>query len=461
MNNESPTAYKAWSGSLLADLPQVAALGPSQQIAIDTVARVLPFRVNRYVVEELIDWSAAPDDPIFRLTFPQREMLDPADFDAVRRLVGGDKAEMKVLVASIRGRLNPHPAGQITQNVPTLDGAPVQGLQHKYRETVLLFPSAGQTCHAYCTYCFRWAQFIGDADLRFATNEMEPVVRYLRAHPEVTDVLITGGDPMIMKTPVLRRYVEPLLDIPSVQTIRIGTKSVAWWPQRFTTDADADDALRLFEDVVRSGRHLALMAHYSHPRELEPEIAREALRRIAATGALVRCQAPLIRRVNDDAGVWAELWRRQVALGASPYYMFVERDTGPRGYFEVPLARALSIYRDAIAQVGGLARTARGPVLSCGPGKVQVLGVAEQARRKQFVLRFLQARDPSNIGRLFFARYSERAAWVDQLDIEGGEALGFDPLDSRAVQPCLPRAPTTSRLGSTAMRAALRATATS
>lgn len=398
---------------------------------------MLPFRVNRYVVEQLIDWSAAPNDPMFRLTFPDRRMLEAKDFRAVRaRAEAADKTGLRSVVADIRARLNPHPAGQTTSNVPSLDGEPVRGLQHKYRETVLLFPSAGQTCHTYCSYCFRWAQFVGDADLRFATREMEAVVRYLRAHPEVSDVLITGGDPMVMKTRVLRRYVEPLLGIPSVRTVRIGTKSVAWWPQRFVTDADADDALRLFEQVVASGRHLALMAHYSHPRELQPDIARRAVQRIRATGATVRCQAPLIRGVNDDADVWAELWRMQVSVGAVPYYMFVERDTGPRGWFEVTLDRALSIYRDAAAQVGGLARTARGPTMSCTPGKLRLVGVTGAGNRKRFVLQFLQARDPELVGELVFAQWDAKASWIDQLSVDDGERFGL-PATSDTAQPNL------------------------
>lgn len=135
---------------------------------------------------------------------------------------------------------------------------------------MLIFPRQGQTCHAYCTYCFRWPQFVGESDLRIATDDIATTSAYLRAHPEVTSALITGGDPMVMSTEVLRRYVEPLLEIESVQSIRIGTKSLAFWPYRFLTDRDADDVLRLFEKVVASGRHLALMAHFTHPQELRP-----------------------------------------------------------------------------------------------------------------------------------------------------------------------------------------------
>ena len=139
-----------------------------------------------------------------------------------------------------------------------------------------------------------------------------------------------------------------------------------------------------------AGRHLAVMAHYSHPRELETPAAQLALRRIIDTGAVVRCQAPCIRHVNDSAAAWAELWRLQVQLGAVPYYMFVERDTGPKNYFELPLARVLEIFRGARQQVSGLARTARGPSMSATPGKVVVRGTAEIHGEQVFVLEFLQ-----------------------------------------------------------------------
>jgi len=157
------------------------------------------------------------------------------------------------------------------------------------------------------------------------------------------------------------------------------------------------------------------MAHYSHPRELSTGIAQKALRRVLATGAVVRCQAPVVKHVNDDADVWAELWRTQVRLGAVPYYMFVARDTGARRYFEIPLVRAHDIYRDAMSRVSGLARTVRGPSMSATPGKVVIDGMAEIAGERVFVLRLLQARDPAWVGRPFFAALDEAAAWFDDL----------------------------------------------
>ncbi len=413
-------------------IPELQRLPREELQAMQAVSAVLPFRVNNYVVENLIRWERVPEDPLYQLTFPQRGMLADEDFAAMLELVrkGASEAEVRAEARRIQLAMNPHPAGQLELNVPTHAGEPLPGMQHKYRETVLFFPSQGQTCHAYCTYCFRWPQFVGLDELKFASREVDTLVAYLKAHREVSSVLFTGGDPMIMKTAVLRRYIEPLLGpgLEHVTSIRIGTKAPAYWPHRFVTDGDADDLLRLFEATRAAGKTLALMAHYSHPRELETPVAQAALRRIQATGAVVRCQAPLIRRVNDKATIWADMWRLQVQLGAVPYYMFVERDTGPKNYFDVPLARALEIFQEAYRLVSGLARTVRGPSMSATPGKVKVLGTAEVHGEKVFVLTFEQGRDPSWVGRPFFARFDPRATWLDQLQPAFGEQeFFFDP----------------------------------
>jgi L-lysine 2,3-aminomutase len=301
-------------------------------------------------------------------------------------------------------------------NVPIEGDTPIPGLQHKYRETVLYFPAHGQTCHAYCTYCFRWAQFIGDPGLKFAAADPAGLSRYLARHPAVTDVLITGGDPLIMSTARVSAHIEPLLEVASVQTIRFGTKALAYWPDRFVADEDSAALLRLFEKIVASGRTCAVMAHFSHPREIDQTVTEIAIRRIRDTGTRIFCQAPLIGRVNDDPAVWNDLWRREFQLGTVPYYMFIERDTGPQNYFKVPLSRAVQIFQNAYRDLPGLARTVRGPVMSATPGKVVIDGVADGPSPQRLFLRFLQARDPAIVGQPFTARCDPRASWLTDLD---------------------------------------------
>lgn len=409
--------FRAYTSKHLDELTARAGFGDEERLAIRAVATVLPFRVNSYVIDELIDWDAAPDDPIYRLTFPQADMLPEADVARIADLLRRDAPRQEINRAAneVRARLNPHPAGQLQLNLPKIGEEPMPGVQHKYHETVLFFPKQGQTCHSYCTYCFRWAQFVGEPDLKMATDEIDRLVAYLRQHPEVTSVLLTGGDPMIMGEAVLRRYVEPLLEVETLESIRIGTKSLAYWPQRFVTDPDADDTLRLFEQVVNAGKNLAFMAHFSHPREMEPDMVQEAVRRIRGTGSVIRTQAPLIRTINDDPETWASMWRTHVRHGMIPYYMFVERDTGPQDYFAVPLAEAYEIFRRAYNSVSGLARTVRGPSMSATPGKVCVDGVTEVNGEKVFLLHFIQARDPELVNRPFFAKYDEKAVWLFDL----------------------------------------------
>lgn len=190
--------YKAYSRKNILAHYYFKNLPPDLIRAVMAVSTVLPFRVNNYVMEELIDWDNIPDDPIFQLTFPQSDMLEKQELDRMQHLLDNDASPQEIQIAArqIQMGLNPHPAGQMDMNVPVENGKAFKGMQHKYRETALFFPSHGQTCHAYCTYCFRWPQFVGLDKLKFASRETDTLVDYLRGHPEITDVLFTGGDPL-------------------------------------------------------------------------------------------------------------------------------------------------------------------------------------------------------------------------------------------------------------------------
>jgi KamA family protein len=400
-------------------LPQLSRFGAERLFEMQVVGSILPFRANSYVVNELIDWEAAPDDPVFRMVFPHREMLDPESYEAMAAAIrrGAPSSEIRELAAHIQTGLNPHPADQTSMNVPTMDDEPLDGLQHKYPETVLFFPSEGQTCHSYCTFCFRWPQFVQSNALRMATVARDRVADYLRGQPAVSDLLITGGDPFVMKARRLRLLLDPLggRDLGHVQNIRFGTKALSYWPHRFVTDPDADELLDVLRWLIGLGKHVAVMAHYNHWRELEPAIATEAVARLQETGAVIRTQSPLLRGVNDDPQVWSQLWRTQVRLGMVPYYMFVVRDTGARSSFDVPLVRAWEIYAEAVQAVSGLCRTVRGPVMSTSPGKIEICGTCEAGGEKLISLRFLQSRDPSWSYRPFFAARDDEATWFGDL----------------------------------------------
>lgn len=394
---------------------------------------------------------------------------------------GTDRVKMQHIADSMRRRMNPHPGKQKEENVPILGGKRVPGMQHKYQETVLIFPAEvrssctsvwavadykltriswkEQFCHTYCTYCFRWAQFtaVGSSQA-FSTRDRTLVTEYVRSQPQVSGVLFTGGDPMVMKAATMAEYITPLLPDnggpPNLETIRIGTKSLAWRPERYLSDPDAGELLSLFARTVDAGLNLTIQAHFTHPRELLDPTTQKAIRAVRSTGAMVRCQAPLMyvlsqlnstsplesspitftfiatsdinrRHINDHSLTWAEMWRQQTRQGMVPYYMFVERDTGASHYFSVPLASTAQIFAAAYATVSGTARIVRGPCMSTSPGKVCVLGDEMVAGQRVLVLQFLQARDPRWCRRVFFAEYDPDVVWSDQLRPAFGEKEFF------------------------------------
>lgn len=420
--------YKVYSLHNFKKIPQIQKHLTQEQIFdIEIVGNVLPFKANNYVVDELIDWKNIPNDPIFILTFPQKDMLKPNHYKMMRKAILNEapKSEIKRLANKIRLELNPHPAGQ-EHNVPKIDGKKLTGIQHKYDQTMLFFPTQGQTCHAFCTFCFRWPQFTGMDELKFAMKESELMIKYLKQNPQITDVLFTGGDPMVMSAKRLKAYIEPILnEVPTVRNIRIGTKSLAYWPYRYLTDKDSQDVLDVFKMITDAGVHLAIMAHFNHVNELQTVAVEHAIASIRKTGAQIRTQSPLLAHINDDPIVWRDMWKRQVSLGCIPYYFFMARDTGAKDYFAVSLDDAWQIFRTAYQQVSGLARTVRGPSMSAGPGKIHMLGVTEINGETVYALRFLQGRNSDWVHRPFFAKYDPKATWIDELVPAFGEEEFF------------------------------------
>ena len=410
--------YRAYTLKTFKKISQISKLSDEQIFDIEVVGEVLPFKANNYVVDELIDWDNFENDPIYILTFPQKDMLSAKHYNRMAELIksGASRPEIIKAANQIRMELNPNPAGQV-HNVPELNGEKLVGIQHKYDETMLFFPTQGQTCHAYCTFCFRWPQFTGIDELKFAMRQVDLIVEYLKQNPSITDLLFTGGDPMVMKSKVFEQYIDAILaaNIPNLKTIRIGTKTLGYWPYRYTSDDDAQQLLDVFKKIYDNGLNLSIMAHFNHINEMSTEAVEQAVKNIRATGAVIRTQSPLMKNLNADADMWARMWRKQVDWGMIPYYMFIARETGAQEYFAITLEEAWDIFRKAYAQVSGVCRTVRGPSMSANPGKVQVTGVTEINGEKVYVLNFIQGRNSDWVGRPFFAKFDPKALWLDDL----------------------------------------------
>jgi L-lysine 2,3-aminomutase len=146
MNKFKPLGIQA-----LKQTPYWSRLGAELQEAAEVIGELLEFRTNTYVLERLINWDNVPNDPMFRMIFPHPSMLSESDYARLRDVrSAGDQAQLASLVRTIRESMNPQPGGQLTHNVPSLNGRALPGLQHKYPHTVVFLPSAAQTCHAYC-----------------------------------------------------------------------------------------------------------------------------------------------------------------------------------------------------------------------------------------------------------------------------------------------------------------------
>lgn len=401
------------------------------------VSHIITFKTTDHMVNNLIDWNKVPDDPMFQLSFPQPDMLPKTVVDSIKELSkkhDPSTNEFKKGIFEIGKLMNPHCAAQHA-NKPKLvqeDGSikKIDGLQHKYRETCLYFYKPAQHCFSNCTYCFRWPQLIGFEP--FQNENPKELFDYLSMKKMLTDVLFTGGDPGTLNVKHWEKLLLPMIEgeykdkLQHIVNLRIGTRALTFWPERFVSDPDSTELLKLFEKVnTQSNKQIQIMSHLSHFQELEPEITHQAIRNLRDAGCNIRSQSPIIKHINDDANIWSTKWTKEVSLGIIPYYMFVERDTGPKAYFEIPLVRALDMFNEAHANVSGLARTVRGPSMSCTPGKVRVTGVSEIGGEKVFTLQFLQGRNADWCKRLFYAKYDPQASWMDDLKPAFGEEKFF------------------------------------
>lgn len=249
-------------------------------------------------------------------------------------------------------------------------------------------------------------------------HDLEPALRYVARHPEITDVLLTGGDPLVLPTERLAPVVRRFAAMPHVRTVRVGSKTPAFRPRRLLDDPALAE---LVAEVVDIGAAFYLMAHFDHPRELTDD-ACDAIRMVREAGGQAVNQCPLIRGVNDDPGTLAELFEAATELGMPQYYLFQGRPTRGNAPFRVPLVRAWRIFDAARRRCSGLSRRVR-LVMSHATGKIEVLCVDD----RRIHLRYHRARRVADESRVLVVRRDDGACWFDDLVPVGpasGEAHG-------------------------------------
>jgi KamA family protein len=277
------------------------------------------------------------------------------------------------------------------------------GLEHKYNSTALLLVS--NVCDGICRYCFRKRVFIEPQSEYL--RDLPAALAYIKQHHEITNILLTGGDPLVLTTSKLENIIRQLREIGHVKIIRIGTKMPAFNPSRIIDDPAL---LEMVNKYSTKRKKIYFMTHFVHPRELT-DLAVRAVRLLRKAGAIIANQMPLIRGVNDNPDVLAELLAELSFIGAVPYYIFQCRPAIGNKTYTVPIERGYEIIEQAKAQVSGLAKRARF-VMSHSSGKIEIIGKTEE----RVYFKYHRAASDEDSGRFLVFKSNPNACWLDDYD---------------------------------------------
>ncbi len=348
-------------------LSKVDGLAEAEVAELKEVEDKFVFRSNDYY-NSLIDWTD-PNDPIRKIVIPStNELSEWGEIDASN--------EHKYSVAD--------------------------GVEHKYQDTALILMN--NICGAYCRFCFRKRLFMhGNDD---TVNDLQDAFSYIKSHKEINNVLLTGGDPLIVSTPKLKKVLVEIDAIEHIKIIRLGTKIIPFNPHRVLDDAELPKMLAEINKTTR----VYIMLHINHPREITPEV-REAIKILQSHNIKITNQTPLLKGVNDNVEVIKELLEELSFMGVPPYYMFQCRPTLGNDDFSVPIETAVNIFNTATSEISGLAARVRF-VMSHETGKIEILGQIDG--RTYF--KYHRAAEVSNRGKLFSLKSNPNARWLEDYE---------------------------------------------
>jgi KamA family protein len=352
----------------LDELQEYVNLTTEESKRLQEVIDLHPMSIPRYYLS-LID-PKDPQDPIRKMAVPSMNELDVSGFYDT----SGEKENTKL-----------------------------PGLQHKYKNTVLLLSI--NVCSMYCRHCFRKRMVgLSNEEIMGRFNE---TYEYIAGHSEVNNVLISGGDSLMLPTQVIGYLLEKLTRLPHLDYIRFGTRMVLTYPDRILKD---NELLEVFQAYARKNRRIYLSTQFNHPNEIT-EMSTEAVSRIIDSGVILNNQTVLLKGVNDSPEVLAELQKNLVRIGVNPYYVFQCRPVKRvKSHFRVPLAEGCRIVEKARGMLDGLSKRFR-YAMSHENGKIEILGIMGN----EMFFKHQQAKDPKDSSRFFKCRLDEDAGWLDEL----------------------------------------------
>lgn len=347
-------------------LKQIKGMSDTDRKRLQPVMDQFDFLSNEYYLG-LINWDD-PQDPIRRIIIPHPQELDEW------------------------GRMDPSDEGKYSV---------LRGVQHKYESTALFL--ASEACGGYCRFCFRKRLFI-HPEQRESLTDVEAALEYVRAHPEINNVLLTGGDSLMLPTSRLEPIIAGLREIDHVRIIRLGTKLMSYNPYRVLNDPELP---RLVQRYSRPDARMYFMLHFNHPREIT-EQAVTACDTLLRSGAILCNQTPMLHGVNDSPKVLGELFNTLSFIGVPPYYVFLCRPTVGNRPFAVPVETAHQVFQEARNMCSGLGKRAK-LTMSHATGKIEVLA----STTDQIIFRYHRAAIPEQSGEVIVCKQNPDAYWFD------------------------------------------------
>jgi lysine 2,3-aminomutase len=307
------------------------ALADAGLLAVDTVTAVEAV-AQRYAISLTPTMrqriAGVPDDPVAQQFVPRVEELDGSD-------------------------------DELTDPIGDAAFTPVPGITHRYRDRVLLKPL--HVCPVYCRFCFR-REAVGPGQGLLSNADLQGAYEYVRAHPEIWEVILTGGDPLILSPDRLRAIVTTLAGIEHVGVVRVHTRVPVVAPERITDE---------LVDALSTETPVWIVVHCNHRQELGPAAA-GALRRLSRGGIPLLSQTVLLKGINDTAEALEELFRALVRLRVKPYYLH-QADLAPgTGHFRTTIAAGQDLVRQLRGPVSGLCQPTYVLDLPGGHGKVPI-----------------------------------------------------------------------------------------
>jgi len=351
------------------DLRQYITVSSQEEKLLQKVIDIHPMYITRYYMS-LIN----PDDkndPIRKLIVPSVEELDVSgSYDT-----SGEQENTKAV-----------------------------GLQHKYDQTALVLSTS--SCSAYCRFCFR-KRLVG-LESSEILSRFNDAVDYIKEHKEINNVLISGGDPFVLPTELLEEFLDKISSIPHVRAIRFGSRVPVTFPDRILDDSSILDVLKKYS---LKDRRVYVITHFNHPRELT-EKSIDVIDGLIRSSVIVNNQVPLLKGINDKPETLAELLNKLVSIGVSSYYVFQCRPVKRvKGYFQISLRDGYNIVEDAKKMMSGLGKRFR-YIMSHKTGKIEIVGIIGD----EIYLKYHQAKNKKDIGRLFKKTLTDGAAWLDDLE---------------------------------------------